>query len=251
MLCGLFEPTSGGAKVDGWHIRDPSELHKIHQTMGVCPQHDVLWGDLTGREHLLFYGRLKGLRGEALKREVTSTLEDVKLTFAADKPSGQYSGGMKRRLSVANALVGSPRVVYLDEPSTGLDPSARRTLWDCIVAAKGKNKSIVLTTHSMEEADALCDRLAIMARGKLRCIGKAAELKKRFGAGFTLTVSVAVPGADNAGDLPTGRSARSDSAVERNNQELKARQTKVDLFVRETLFLHYTAVRAHCWHSAV
>ena len=100
-------------------------------------------------------------------------------------------GGMKRRLSVANSLVGSPKIVYLDEPSTGLDPASRRTLWDCIINAKeSNNKSIVLTTHSMEEADALCDRLAIMARGKLRCLGKAAELKLRFGSGFTFTVTI-------------------------------------------------------------
>merc|ERR1712166_1090701 len=99
----------------------------IHQTMGVCPQHDVLWSDLTAREHLLFYGRLKG---DVLEREVVEVLKDVQLTFAADRPCGKYSGGMKRRLSVANSLVGSPKVVYLDEPSTGLDPASRRTLWD-------------------------------------------------------------------------------------------------------------------------
>ena len=118
---------------------------------------------MTAREHLLFYGRLKGLNGKTLDDEVNEVLEDVQLTFAADRPCGNYSGGMKRRLSVANSLVGNPKVVYLDEPSTGLDPASRRTLWDCIVAAKGNDKSIVLTTHSMEEADALCDRLAIMA----------------------------------------------------------------------------------------
>lgn len=256
MLCGLFEPTSGDAEVDGRRIGDASELHKIHQTMGVCPQHDVLWGDLTGREHLLFYGRLKGLHGRALEDEVAATLEEVKLTFAADKASGKYSGGMKRRLSVANALMGSPRVVYLDEPSTGLDPSARRTLWDCIVAAKGKNKSIVLTTHSMEEADALCDRLAIMARGKLRCIGKAAELKKRFGAGFTFTISVSVPkarfGSSNSSRSISGggdgNSKYEDPSIigeeEKKvvdvsafeNEELQVRQSRVDLFVREKLF---------------
>ena len=126
-----------------------------------------------------------------------TVLKDVQLTFAADRPCGKYSGGMKRRLSVANSLVGSPKVVYLDEPSTGLDPASRRTLWDCIVSAKGNDKSIVLTTHSMEEADALCDRLAIMARGKLRCIGKAAELKLRFGSGFTFTVSVNLTNCKN------------------------------------------------------
>ncbi len=226
MLCGLFEPTSGGARIDGRSILDPKDLQQIHATMGVCPQHDVLWGDLTAREHLLFYGRLKGLVGANLTAEVEATLKDVKLTFAADKAAGKYSGGMKRRLSVANALVGSPRVVYLDEPSTGLDPSARRTLWDCIVAAKGNNKSIVLTTHSMEEADALCDRLAIMARGKLRCIGKAAELKKRFGAGFTFTVSVEVPTGGGSGG----------NSREDLGRVLAARQRAMDNFVHAELF---------------
>ena len=88
---------------------------------------------MTAREHLLFYGRLKGLNGKNLDDEVNEVLEDVQLTFAADRPCGNYSGGMKRRLSVANSLVGNPKVVYLDEPSTGLDPASRRTLWDCIV----------------------------------------------------------------------------------------------------------------------
>lgn len=192
MMCGLFEPSGGNAFVGTKSIRDPDDLQIIHQNMGVCPQHDVLWEDLTAREHLRFYGRLKGLVGKELQEEIDAVLEDVKLSFAANRRAGTYSGGMKRRLSVANTLIGSPRVVYLDEPSTGLDPSARRTLWDCITAAKGDGKSIVLTTHSMEEADALCDRLSIMARGKVRCVGKAAELKLRFGAGYTFTMSVDV-----------------------------------------------------------
>ena len=167
MLCGLFEPSSGDAFVVSQEynpdrtastrpnhvsrsIRNTNDLERIHQSMGVCPQHDVLWDDLTAREHLLFYGRLKGLSGSTLTTEIANVLQDVQLTFAADRPCGKYSGGMKRRLSVANALVGSPKVVYLDEPSTGLDPASRRTLWDCIVSAKGHDKSIVLTTHSME-----------------------------------------------------------------------------------------------------
>lgn len=194
MMCGLFEPTAGDAlaMTDGGkalRISMAEDLNHMHAMMGVCPQHDVLWNDLTAREHVTFYGRLKGLHGTALKQAVVKVLDDVKLLRVADKQSGKFSGGMKRRLSVAISLIGSPRLVYLDEPSTGLDPSARRTLWDVITAAKGDGKAIVLTTHSMEEADALCDRIGIMALGKLRCIGISADLKRRYGAGFALSIA--------------------------------------------------------------
>ncbi|PNW72975.1 hypothetical protein CHLRE_14g613950v5 [Chlamydomonas reinhardtii] len=113
----------------------------------------------------------------------------VKLTYAAGQRAGSYSGGMKRRLSVAIALLGDPRIVYLDEPTTGMDPISRRYVWDIIQEAK-PGRAIVLTTHSMEEADILGDRIAIMARGKLRCIGTSLRLKQRFGSGYTLAVSV-------------------------------------------------------------
>ncbi len=195
IMCGLFEPTSGDGLVKSrnsdkiLHVTDANELNEIHTMMGVCPQHDVLWNDLTAREHVTFYGRLKGLSGKRLQNAIFKVLNDVKLYHVADKQAGKFSGGMKRRLSVANALIGSPRVVYLDEPSTGLDPSARRTLWDVITTAKGDGKAIVLTTHSMEEADALCDRIGIMSLGQLRCIGKSAELKLRYGSGFALSVA--------------------------------------------------------------
>merc|ERR1711885_48117 len=134
--------------------------------MGVCPQHDILWGSLTGRMHVSFFGRLKGMNGKAMG----------------------YSGGMKRRLSVANSLVGNPDVVYMDEPSTGLDPASKHQLWDVISASKA-GKSMILTTHSMEEADVLCDRIAIMAGGELQCIGRSWQLKRRFGKGYTATIT--------------------------------------------------------------
>ncbi len=195
IMCGLFEPTAGDGLIKSrskdkvLRITDANDLNEIHTMMGVCPQHDVLWNDLTAREHVAFYGRLKGLSGQTLRNATFKVLNDVKLYHVADKQAGKFSGGMKRRLSVANALIGSPRVVYLDEPSTGLDPSARRTLWDVITSAKGDGKAIVLTTHSMEEADALCDRIGIMSLGRLRCIGKSAELKLRYGSGFALSVA--------------------------------------------------------------
>merc|ERR1719164_446521 len=142
----------------------------IHSMMGVCPQHDVLWGDLTAREHLLFFGRLKGFSGKTLRKMVDDALESVNLSQFGQTPSGEYSGGMKRRLSCANSLIGNPQLVYLDEPSTGLDPASRHKLWNVLSAAEG-NKSIVLTTHSMEEADRLCDRISIMANGEIQAIG--------------------------------------------------------------------------------
>ena len=137
------------------------------------------------KDHLRFFGRLKGLRGRKLHKAVDRALEQVNLADAGLRAAKKLSGGMKRRLSVAMSLIGDPRVVYLDEPSTGLDPASRRQLWDVISKAKG-NKSIVLTTHSMEEAEVLCDRVGIMALGQLQCIGKSQELKRRYGKGYTL-----------------------------------------------------------------
>merc|ERR1711871_1096499 len=191
MMTGLFEPTAGDGLIgNNGELSIKSDLPAIHLNMGVCPQDNILWGDLTAREHLLFFGRLKGYTGAALQDMVASALEDVDIVQFADAKAGGFSGGMKRRLSVANSLIGNPEVVYLDEPSTGLDPASRRKLWDVIGKAKGR-KSIVLTTHSMEEADVLCDRIGIMANGQMQCIGTASVLKLRFGKGYTCMITTA------------------------------------------------------------
>merc|ERR1712078_276922 len=158
--------------------------------MGICPQHNILWGDLTAKNHQCFFGRLKGKSGVTLKREVERNLKAVNLDDVTleKRMSSGFSGGMQRRLSVANSIVGNPSVVYMDEPSTGLDPASRRQLWDVISRAK-KDKSVILTTHSMEEADVLCDRVGIMSGGRLLCIGPAYDLKRRFGKGYTCVLS--------------------------------------------------------------
>merc|ERR1711871_308468 len=179
--------TSGSAHVGPLNIKN--DINKIYPRMGVCPQHDILWPTLTAKEHLLFFGRLKGIFGKELSRLVRESLECVNLTEFQNVQAGSFSGGMKRRLSVANSLIGNPSVCYMDEPSTGLDPASRKQLWDVISKAKG-NKSIVLTTHSMEEADVLCDRIAIMANGQIQCLGISSLLKLRFGAGYMFTISV-------------------------------------------------------------
>ncbi|CAL0319926.1 unnamed protein product [Lupinus luteus] len=191
MMIGLTKPTSGTAFVHGLDIR--THMDGIYTSMGVCPQHDLLWETLTGREHLLFYGRLKNLKGSALTQAVEESLRSVNLFHGgvADKQAGKYSGGMKRRLSVAISLIGDPRVVYMDEPSTGLDPASRNLLWNVIKHAK-QDRAIILTTHSMEEAEVLCDRLGIFVGGSLQCIGNPNELKARYGGTYVFTMTASL-----------------------------------------------------------
>eukprot|EP00474_Spongospora_subterranea_P004480 CRZ04938.1 hypothetical protein [Spongospora subterranea] len=186
MLCGHVKPTSGTASIFGKDIVD--DVHQIHSILGVCPQENVLWGDMTGGEHLVFYGMLKGLSGAELESAVVSGLHNVELLNVRNKRSAEYSGGMKRRLCVAVSLIGSPKVVLLDEPTTGLDPAARRNLWDVINKAK-KKCAMLMTTHSMEEAENLCDSIAIFEAGKLQCIGSSSALKNRFESGYKITIA--------------------------------------------------------------
>ncbi|CAN6456039.1 unnamed protein product [Victoria cruziana] len=195
MMIGLISPTSGTAYIEGLDIR--KDMDKIYTSMGVCPQHDLIWETLTGREHLLFYGRLKNLKGSVLNHAVEESLKRVNLFNGGvgDKLSGKYSGGMKRRLSVAISLIGDPQVVYMDEPSTGLDPASRNNLWSVVKRAK-QDRAVILTTHSMEEAEVLCDRLGIFVDGALQCIGNPKELRARYGGSyiFTMTTSASHEG---------------------------------------------------------
>ncbi|PHT47857.1 ABC transporter A family member 7 [Capsicum baccatum] len=188
MMIGLIKPSSGTAYAHGMDIR--TDMDMIYSNMGVCPQHDLLWEKLTGREHLLFYGRLKNLKGAVLTQAVEESLKSVNLFHGgvADKQSGKYSGGMKRRLSVAISLIGDPKVVYMDEPSTGLDPASRNNLWNVVKRAK-QDRAIILTTHSMEEAEHLCDRLGIFVDGSLQCVGNPKELKARYGGSYVFTMT--------------------------------------------------------------
>eukprot|EP01090_Pellita_catalonica_P002724 TRINITY_DN122_c0_g1_i1.p1 TRINITY_DN122_c0_g1~~TRINITY_DN122_c0_g1_i1.p1 ORF type:complete len:717 (-),score=148.77 TRINITY_DN122_c0_g1_i1:637-2787(-) len=189
-LSGLFQSTSGQADIFGVNIN--AHTRKAHMVMGMCPQHDILWENMTAAEHMKFFGFLKNIPRKPLKREIRRGLKAVELWKVRKQKVKTFSGGMKRRLSVALALVGSPDIIFLDEPSTGLDPASRRQLWDVIASQKSK-AAIVLTTHSMEEAEALCDRLVIMARGKILAVGSAQELKARYGEGWKLTLQSDVP----------------------------------------------------------
>ncbi|WIA36227.1 hypothetical protein OEZ86_007561 [Tetradesmus obliquus] len=184
-LIGALPPSGGDIRVMGHSLLAPGGLEVAQAVMGVCPQFDVLWDELSGREHMYIYGCIKGLPSKEVTEQGSRLLEQVQLTPAAGKRSSSYSGGMKRRLSVALALLGGPQLVFLDEPSTGMDPISRRAVWDAINAAK-QHAAVVLTTHSMEEADALGDRIGIMVRGRMRVLGGSLTLKQKYGNGYQL-----------------------------------------------------------------
>ncbi|XP_065364636.1 phospholipid-transporting ATPase ABCA3-like isoform X2 [Calliphora vicina] len=183
MLTGMFPPTAGTAIINGSDIR--TNIEGARMSLGVCPQHNVLFDDLTVAEHLTFFSRLKGLEGEDIKREVDKYVKMIELEDKANVASKKLSGGMKRKLSVCCALTGNTKVVLCDEPSSGMDPSARRQLWDLLQGEK-VGRTILLTTHFMDEADVLGDRIAIMCDGELKCHGTSFFLKKKYGSGYRL-----------------------------------------------------------------
>ncbi|XP_042819729.1 ATP-binding cassette sub-family A member 2 isoform X1 [Panthera tigris] len=186
MLTGDESTTGGEAFVNGHSVL--KELLQVQQSLGYCPQFDALFDELTAREHLQLYTRLRGIPWKDEARVVKWALEKLELSKYADKPAGTYSGGNKRKLSTAIALIGYPAFIFLDEPTTGMDPKARRFLWNLILDLIKTGRSVVLTSHSMEECEALCTRLAIMVNGRLRCLGSIQHLKNRFGDGYMITV---------------------------------------------------------------
>jgi ABC-type multidrug transport system ATPase subunit len=186
MLTGLYPANGGNAYIAGFDIKN--RLDQVQLQMGVCPQFDILWKDLTVKEHLLFYARLKGISPQMEEQMADKAITEVKLERFANFKTKQLSGGMRRRLSVAISLVGEPKIGFLDEPSTGLDPENRRQLWDILGEARGK-RAIILTTHSMVEADVLCNRIGIVTDGVLRCVGKQIRLKTLYGGGYHLFIN--------------------------------------------------------------
>ncbi|XP_045030700.1 ABC-type organic anion transporter ABCA8 [Daphnia magna] len=186
MLTGMTSPTKGSAFLYGYDLSDSNQLEEIRRMTGICPQHDVLFDLLTPVEHLAFYAKIRGVREDLMNNEVEKALKDIDLTSKRNTPAGKLSGGQKRKLSIGIALIGDPKIVFLDEPTAGVDPYSRRHLWSLLQQRKA-NKVILLTTHFMDEADLLADRKAIVSKGKLRCMGSSLFLKNRFGVGYHLT----------------------------------------------------------------
>uniref|UniRef100_A0AAQ5WZG1 P-type phospholipid transporter n=1 Tax=Amphiprion ocellaris TaxID=80972 RepID=A0AAQ5WZG1_AMPOC len=194
MLTGDSVVTNGEAYLAGKSVT--TEIDEVHQNMGYCPQFDAINDLLTGREHLEFYAILRGVPEKEVCEVAEWGIRKLGLVKYVDKAAGSYSGGNMRKLSTAIALIGGPPVVFLDEPTTGMDPKARRALWNAILSIIKEGRSVVLTSHSMEECEALCTRMAIMVNGRFRCLGSVQHLKNRFGDGYTIILRVAGPDPD-------------------------------------------------------
>uniref|UniRef100_A0A8C1UZU8 ATP binding cassette subfamily A member 3 n=1 Tax=Cyprinus carpio TaxID=7962 RepID=A0A8C1UZU8_CYPCA len=190
MLTGDESITSGDAFIDGYSIL--RDVKKVQQRIGYCPQFDAVLDHMTGRETLSMYARLRGIPEKYVTACVENVLRSLLLEPHADKLVRSYSGGNKRKLSAGMALIGGPPVIFLDEPSTGMDPVARRLLWDAITRTRESGKAIIITSHSMEECEALCTRLAVMVKGQFKCLGSPQHLKSKFGSGYTLLAKVRV-----------------------------------------------------------
>jgi ABC-2 type transport system ATP-binding protein len=189
MMCGLLKPTSGWVFFDGAEAATVDKLR-----IGVCPQELVYWKALTCRENLTFMGDMYGIPAPQLQTRVDQLLDLLSLTEKADQAAAKLSGGVKRRLNIALSIVHDPEIVFLDEPSAGLDPQSRLLLWEFIRFLRDReNKTIVLTTHAMEEADALSDRIAIIDYGKLLGLDTPERLKKTLGKGDIVELQLAKP----------------------------------------------------------
>uniref|UniRef100_A0A3B1J655 P-type phospholipid transporter n=1 Tax=Astyanax mexicanus TaxID=7994 RepID=A0A3B1J655_ASTMX len=185
ILTGLFPPTSGTAFIYGKDIR--TDMDTIRHSLGMCPQHNIIFHHMTVAEHILFYSLLKGRPLAEAQQEVENMLEDFGLPHKRNEQTQNLSGGLQRKLSVAMAFVGGAKVVFLDEPTSGVDPYSRRSIWDLLLKYR-PGRTVILSTHHMDEADLLSDRVAIISQGRLHCCGSPLFLKSMLGAGFYLTL---------------------------------------------------------------
>ncbi|MBL9000676.1 MAG: ABC transporter ATP-binding protein [Phycisphaerae bacterium] len=186
MAVGLLAPDSGSVELEG--VGPPTDP-KVRAHLGVAPQALAVYDDLTGEENLRFFGRLYGLRASVLRERVAAVLDMVGLSARSADRVGTYSGGMKRRLNLAAALVHDPPLLLLDEPTAGVDPQSRNNILDLVRELASRGRSIGYTTHYMEEADRLCDRVAIIDKGRILALGTVHELIERHGGKSLITVT--------------------------------------------------------------
>ena len=193
MLVGDIASSDGDA-----FLFDETETISLHKNLkwfqsklGYCPQFDALLTLITGEETLYFFARILGIPQENMKRDIDNLIGMVGLEKEAHQIAESYSGGTKRKLSIAIALLGNPKVLLLDEPTTGIDPISRRKIWKTLnYIKKNLDCSILLSSHSMDECEELCSRLAIMVSGRFRCLGSTQELKAKYGQGFTVIITL-------------------------------------------------------------
>jgi ABC-2 type transport system ATP-binding protein len=182
ILSTLITPTGGRAAVAGYDVVE--QAAHVRDSIGVTGQSASLDNVITGRQNLTLFGRLKGMRRKDARRRADELIGQFELDHAADRPVSTYSGGMRRRLDIAAALVVTPRVLFLDEPTTGLDPRSRRQVWERVSTLAADGVTVLLTTQYLEEADVLSDSIVILNSGQVVAHGTAEELKSRTGATY-------------------------------------------------------------------
>lgn len=196
ILSGLLEPDQGEATIMGHSIRTEPDAAKA--SLGVVPQDIALYPDLSARENLIFWGKMYGLRGAALKKRVDEVLEIIGLVDRQKDRIAKYSGGMKRRVNIGAALLHKPAVIIMDEPTVGIDPQSRRHILDNVKELNRQGMTVLYTTHYMEEAAELSDHIAIMDQGKVIAFGTHDELIRLVGEQTRLDLTLNVPGSQVA-----------------------------------------------------
>ena len=194
MLCTLLYPTSGTATVAGFDIS--SDANEVRKRIGLVSEKLIMYTRLTAEQNLMFFGKLYGIENAELKAKIAELLDMVKLTPFKDRSVGGFSSGMRQRMNVIRALIHDPEIIFLDEPTTALDPQSTKFVRDTVLALKKGGHTIILTTHIMEEADELSDRISIIDHGKLMATGTVAGLKKEYGTDSMLEVFLAVTGRE-------------------------------------------------------
>ena len=212
-------PTSGTIYIDNNEIT--SNFNKVRSLMGYCPQVDAIFDYLTVYENLEFYGLIKGAKKDKIKNIIEALIEEMNLSKYKDKVSGTLSGGNKRKLSVAIALICNPPIILLDEPSTGMDPEARRYMWGVIhrVSLNQKKSTIIMTTHSMEEAETLCKRIGILVNGQFKCLSTSDEIKEKYGYGYEINLQINIPNINEIYNIYNIKDNDKKQNINKNNLE--------------------------------
>ena len=223
-------PTSGTIYIDNKEIT--SNFNKIRNLIGYCPQFNAIFDYLTVYENLEFYGLIKGAKKNKINDIVNALIEEMNLTKFKNKISGNLSGGNKRKLSVAIALICNPPIILLDEPSTGMDPEARRFMWDVIqkVSLNQKKSTIIMTTHSMEEAETLCKKIWILINGQFKCLSTIDEIKENFGYGYEINLQINTPVINDIYNIYSINDENKNQNIDLNSLEEILKLYKIDKY---------------------